>query len=45
MAVVEVERLWMRFQQLGCTENGVLPRQAIERPGLKDDLLATNVNS
>ncbi|CAD5125787.1 DgyrCDS13999 [Dimorphilus gyrociliatus] len=43
LAVVEVERLWMRFQQLGCTENGVLPRQAIERLNLKDDLLATNV--
>ncbi len=38
VTVVEVERLWLRFQQLGCNEQGLLTLDAITRPPISNDI-------
>ena len=43
VAVVEVERLWHRFQILGCDEDGTLPPEALLRPPASEDILVKNV--
>ncbi|XP_067946605.1 uncharacterized protein [Watersipora subatra] len=43
-SIVEVERLWTRFKQLGCDENGVLDRKSIlQMPRFKDNVLLRNM--
>ena len=44
MAVVEVQRLWIRFNQLGCDAKGYLPKRQIERGELSRDIFMKNVN-
>jgi len=43
VAIVEVDRLWIRFQQLGCNANGVLDREVLRRPPASSDIFAKNV--
>ena len=43
VAIVEVERLWHRFQQLGCTEEGELRPDVLDRPPASTDIFVKNV--
>jgi hypothetical protein len=43
VAVVEVQRFWTRFKQLGCDKNGNLPKKAIEKGELNQDPFVKNV--
>lgn len=43
MAVVEVQRFWYRFKQLGCDKSGNLPKKIIEKNELSQDLFVKNV--
>jgi len=45
VAIVEVERLWYRFQQLGCNEDGVLKSDVLTKPPASTDVFAKNVSS
>ena len=45
VSVVEVERLWQRFQQLGCNADGVLEMGALNRPPASTDIFAKNVRN
>ena len=31
VAVVEVQRYWFRFKQLGCSKNGTIPASILEK--------------
>ena len=44
MAVVEVQRFWARFKQLGCDKNGNLSKKLIDKGELSQDLFVRNVN-
>lgn len=43
MAVVEVQRLWTRFNQFGCDRNGNLPKRSLDRGELVQDAFVKNV--
>ncbi|XP_013409735.1 uncharacterized protein LOC106173230 [Lingula anatina] len=44
VTMVEVERLWLRFQQMGCDENGILSEETVKNnPKFKDDVFVRNV--
>ena len=43
MAVVEVQRFWARYKQLGCDKNSNLSRNALGRPELTQDTFVKNV--
>ncbi|CAF0728665.1 unnamed protein product [Brachionus calyciflorus] len=45
LAVVEVQRLWIRFNQLGCDAKGYLPKRQIERGELSRDIFMKNIIS
>ncbi|ESO84756.1 hypothetical protein LOTGIDRAFT_236111 [Lottia gigantea] len=42
LTIAEVERLWLRFQQLGCTSNGILTSDTLKEPKLNDDAFIRN---
>jgi hypothetical protein len=44
VAVVEVQRFWARFEQLGCDQNGNLPMKAIKKSDLGEDTFINIVN-
>ena len=44
VTIVEVERLWLRFQQLGCDKDGTLTTDALQQPGMVDDVFMRNVS-
>jgi Ca2+-binding EF-hand superfamily protein len=43
LTIPEVERLWCRFQQLGCNEDGVLEVEVLKRPPASSDVFARNI--
>ena len=43
MAVVEVERYWFRFRQLGADKNGFLPAKVMEKGEITQDIFVKNV--
>lgn len=43
MAVVEVQRLWIRFNQLNCDSKGFLPKKQLEKGELSRDIFIKNV--
>ena len=43
VAVVEVQRLWTRFKQLGSDKKGYLPKKIIESDDLSQDVFIRNV--
>ena len=45
VAIVEVERLWFRFQQLGCNEEGILTAEIFRDPVIAQDVFMKNVIS
>ena len=44
VSIAEVERLWMRFQQIGCNHDGILTPEAVTKSALPNDMLTKNVN-
>ena len=44
VAIVEVERLWLRFQQLGCNSDGVLQAADVNKSTITKDIFAKNVS-
>jgi hypothetical protein len=44
VAVVEVERLWFRFKQLGADKNGYISKKLLEKGELGQDAFVKNVN-
>lgn len=44
MAVVEVQRYWMRFKQLGCDRNGFISSAGLEKGDLNSDVIIRNVS-
>ena len=45
MSVLEVERLWSRFRQMGCNEDGFLSENAMTQPELTDNIFMKNVSN
>ena len=45
VAIVEVERLWFRFHQLGCNEEGILTAEIFRDPVIAQDVFMKNVIS
>jgi hypothetical protein len=43
VSIIEVQRAWFRFQQLGGTKLGYLEKSALEREELNKDILIKNV--
>lgn len=43
MAVVEVERMWFKFRQLGADKNGFLPAKVVEKGDFNQDIFVKNV--
>jgi hypothetical protein len=43
VAVVEVQRLWSRFKQLGCDKKGYLQKKVIDSGELSQDVFMKNV--
>ena len=43
VSIAEVERLWKRFQQLGCNVSGMLTEDKLKRPELQSDAFVRNV--
>ncbi|XP_041364711.1 uncharacterized protein LOC121380045 isoform X2 [Gigantopelta aegis] len=44
MSIAEVERLWMRFQQLGCNREGVITEIVLKtEPQIKNDAFVRNI--
>ena len=41
--LVEVDRLWLRFRQLGCDANGMLSSSVFDTDPALDDILTKNV--
>ena len=44
VSIAEVERLWLRFQQMGCNDDGVLTPDVINTPALSADVFMKNVS-
>ena len=44
VSVIEVERLWKRFQQLGANKNGILTAEAVKNVPVNADVFAKNVS-
>lgn len=44
MAVVEVQRYWNRFKQLGCDKNGFISASVLEKGELNSDVMIRNVS-
>jgi hypothetical protein len=43
VAVVEVQRFWARYKQLGCDKNSNLGKKGLENPQLTQDSFVKNV--
>ena len=43
VSIAEVERLWLRFEQMGATRDGVLTPQVLTTPALSSDVFVKNV--
>ena len=43
VAVVEVERLWFRFRQMGADKNGFVPAKVLDKGELSQDIFAKNI--
>lgn len=43
VSIAEVERLWFRFQQLGCDENGEILEDDLQSLSIQDDAFSRNV--
>ncbi|PVD38938.1 hypothetical protein C0Q70_01563 [Pomacea canaliculata] len=43
LSIAEVERLWLRFQQLGCNQDGVLSPEVLNSPTLTSDVFVKNI--
>lgn len=43
VAVVEVQRMWHRFRQLGCDKKGYLSKKMIESDDISNDVFLKNV--
>ena len=44
VSIAEVERLWLRFQQMGCNSDGILTADVINGPSLAADVFMKNVS-
>lgn len=45
VSIAEVERLWLRFKQLGCSEKGELSDEALAQHSTYQDAFSRNVRS
>ena len=45
VTVVEVERLWKRFEQLGANKHGIVTASALKDVPITSDIFAKNVSS
>lgn len=43
LSIAEVERLWFRFQQLGCDENGEILEANLQSLSIQDDAFSRNI--
>lgn len=43
LSIAEVERLWVRFQQMGCNEDGDLTEEAIRKSSYSTDVFVRNI--
>jgi len=43
LSIAEVERLWLRFQQLGCNQDGILTSETLSTPKLSSDVFVKNI--
>lgn len=43
LSIAEVERLWLRFEQLGANKDGVLTSQTLTTPALSSDVFVKNI--
>ncbi|KAL8568865.1 hypothetical protein ACOMHN_009685 [Nucella lapillus] len=43
LSIAEVERLWLRFQQMGCTDDGDLTPDVVNSPALSSDVFVKNI--
>lgn len=44
MSIAEVERMWVRFQQIGCNADGELTEQSINKSEYSQDIFVKNVS-
>ena len=44
VSIAEVERLWVRFQQLGCNNDGVLTEDAMKKSSYANDIFMRNAS-
>ena len=44
VSLIEVERLWKRFQQLGANKNGILTAEKLKDVPVNADVFAKNVS-
>ena len=45
VSLLEVDRLWLRFQQLQCNANGVLTQAVLQQPPASNDPVVRNVSA
>ena len=43
VSIAEVERLWVRFQQMGCNDDGDLTEDAMKKASYNSDVFMRNV--
>ncbi|GFN74764.1 ankyrin-3 [Plakobranchus ocellatus] len=43
LSIAEVERLWLRFEQMGATKDGLLTPQVLASPALSSDVFVKNI--
>ncbi|RUS80047.1 hypothetical protein EGW08_012164 [Elysia chlorotica] len=43
LSIAEVERLWLRFEQMGATRDGLLTPQILASPALSSDVFVKNI--
>ncbi|KAL5018874.1 hypothetical protein ScPMuIL_004596 [Solemya velum] len=43
LSIAEVERLWLRFQQLGCNEEGVITEEMLKMSPIQNDVFMRNI--
>ena len=44
VSIAEVERLWLRFEQMGASKDGLLTPQVLASPALSSDVFVKNVS-
>lgn len=45
VSIAETERLWLRFQQLGCNEDGEITETIAAKLAIQNDAFARNVST